>query len=124
MVDEAIFRNRKRFILTSIMKDFMDRYGHLESPEEMQAAMKRDGLGFLVDEINSDPDYVQFFIREHEEEMMGSIRRYHGSGSMPAQETPVQRRSLEGGIIFRSIPNLPLIIREVFDRITGNELEA
>jgi len=37
----------------------MDRYGDIEDLDQLQDAMRRDGFGDFLDEINENPDIMK-----------------------------------------------------------------
>lgn len=86
-----------------IMKNLMDRYGHMEDLNELQDAMRRDGFGDLIDEINKNPEIVESLIEEYGEEIEKSQRHYLGSGVISVQE-PVQGQPLGYGDSFKFDP--------------------
>ena len=72
-----------------IMKIMMDRYGHIEDLDQLQAAMRDDGFGDFVDLLNDNSELIESFMAEHREDMEQSLRQYTGSGTIPIQ-APVQ----------------------------------
>ena len=86
-----------------ILKMLMDRYGHIEDLSQLQDTMRRDGFGELIDAMNDNPEIMDSFLEEHREEIEQSLRHYHGSGTMSAQE-PVQGRPLGVNDAFKFDP--------------------
>ncbi len=90
-----------------ILKKMMDRYGHIDDLDQLQAAMSEDGLGEFVDLFNNDPELINSFIDEHREDIEQSIRHYTGSGTIPIQE-PINGQPLSDDDTFRFDPQLCL----------------
>lgn len=86
-----------------IMKTLMDRYGHIEDLDKLQDAMKRDGFGDFIDAFNDNPEIMDSFIQEHNEEIEQSLRLYKGSGTISVQD-PVQGQPLEANDAFKFDP--------------------
>ena len=90
-----------------ILKKIMDRYGHMDDLDQLQAAMREDGLGEFVDLLNNNPELINSFIDEHREDIEQSIRHYTGSGTIPTQE-PIYGQPLSNTDTFRFDPQLCL----------------
>ncbi len=90
-----------------ILKKMMDRYGHIDDLDQLQAAMRADGFGELVDLLNNNPELINSFIDEHREDIQQSIRHYTGAGTIPIQE-PVNGQPLSDDATFRFDPQLCL----------------
>ena len=90
-----------------IMKKMMDRYGHIDDLDQLQAAMREDGLGELIDLLNDNPELMNSFLNEHREDIEQSLRHYKGSGTIPIQE-PIDGQPLDIGDTFRFDPQLCL----------------
>ena len=72
-----------------ILKILMDRYGHIEDIDQLQAAMRDDGFGDFVDLLNDNSELIDSFMAEYREDIEQSLQNYTGSGTIPVQE-PVQ----------------------------------
>jgi hypothetical protein len=44
-----------------ILKKIMDRYGHIDGLDQLQAAMREDGFGEFVDLLNNNPELINSF---------------------------------------------------------------
>ena len=86
-----------------ILKNLMDRFGHIEELDQLQDVMRRDGFGEFIDAMNDNPAIMDSFLEEHREEIEQSLRHYKGSGTMSAQE-PVQGRPLGVNDAFKFDP--------------------
>jgi len=69
-----------------IFRDLMNRYGHIEDIDRLKAALTKDGLGDLINQLDQNSELFDSFAEEHREEIDQSLKKYKGSGIMPAQE--------------------------------------
>jgi len=69
-----------------VFRDLMNRYGHIKDIDQLKAALTKDGLGNLINQLEQNSELFDSFVEEHREEIDQSINKYTGSGVMPVQE--------------------------------------
>ncbi|ETR70600.1 MAG: hypothetical protein OMM_03119 [Candidatus Magnetoglobus multicellularis str. Araruama] len=69
-----------------VFRELMNRYGHIDDMDQLKAALSKDGLGDLMNQLDQNSELVDSFIEEHREEIDQSIKKYTGSGVMPVEE--------------------------------------